>query len=158
MTAFAVLAMLATNVLAQNTPSEKVEAVSSPSGMDSVLLEEAISSIRDPFRVPVYFEKSDDKSETKKSDLQLYSINDMHLNGVLSGGKKSRALLSLPDSKSVFAAIGDKIGIRDGKVISISGDAMEVMEFEVDENRKKVPRYFRMMISGELIPVSKKGD
>ncbi len=141
-------------ILAANATAQPQQG----SGMDSVLVEESIMSIRDPFRVPVVLEKADETGERKKTELELFSISDMHLNGVLSGGKRSRALLSLPDSKTVFASIGDKIGIREGKVTSISGDAIEVVEFEVDENRKKVPRYFRMLISGELMPVSKKGD
>jgi len=144
------ISLLVANAFAQTPATEN--------GMEAILTEEAIRAIRDPFRAPnIQFSNSEDP-EKKKTDLETFTIRDMRLNGVLTGGKKSRALLSLPNAKTVFVSVGDKIGLREGHVTGISGDSLSVIEYDYDENGKKIPERFRMLISGELISLDKKGD
>lgn len=134
------------------------QAPTAESGIDAILTEEAIRAIRDPFRAPNIQFSVTEENEKKKTDIETFTIRDMRLNGVLTGGKKAKALLSLPNSKTVFVAVGDKIGLREGHVTAINGDAITLVEYDYDENGKKIPERFRMLISGELVSLDKKGD
>lgn len=123
--------------------------------VESILTEETIRALRDPFHAPNI---SLQAKEAEKSDLELYALKDFRLNGVITGIKKPKALISLPNSKTFFISVGDKIGVREGKVILISDDYMKVVEYDHDESGKKVPEYFKILISGEIVALSNKEE
>ena len=78
-----------------------LSAVSSyaQSPMESILTEDAIHALRDPFHVPNVAALT---KEAVKSDLVLFALKDFRLNGVITGNKKARALVTLPNSKTFF--------------------------------------------------------
>lgn len=121
--------------------------------VESILTEDAIRALRDPFHMP---NVAAAEKETVKSDLELFALKDFKLNGVITGTKKPRALITLPNSKTFFVMVGDKIGVREGRVVSISGDSIKVVEYDHDENGKKVPEMFKLLISGDIVSLSDK--
>lgn len=112
--------------------------------MDSILTEEYILSLRDPFQEPEAATKS---TVQKKADLESYPVRAMVLNGVISGLKNSKAMITLPNSKTMFIKVGDKIGLRDGRVVAINGDGVRVIEYDKDRKGKTVTEYVNITIA-----------
>lgn len=121
------------------------------SPVESILTEDAIKALRDPFHVPNVAIAA---KEAVKADLELFALKDFKLNGVITTTKKAKAMVTLPNQKSFFVSIGDRVGVREGHVVSISGDSVKVVEYDHDENGKKVPEMFKLLISGEIISLS----
>ena len=114
--------------------------------VESILTEDAIRALRDPFRAPSFVvEKT-----TPKSDLESFALKDIKLNGVITTMNKAKALVTLPNSKTYFVAVGDHVGVRDGHVTAISGDSIKVVEYDHDDRGKPVPEMFKLSISGEI--------
>jgi len=116
------------------------------SPMESILTEDAIRALRDPFRAPSFVVAK----EVAKSDLESFSLKEFKLNGVITTAKKAKALVTLPNSKTYFVAVGDRVGLRDGHVTAISGDSVKVVEYDHDDTGKPVPEMFKLSISGEI--------
>ncbi len=125
------------------------------SPVESILTEDAIKALRDPFHIP---NVAAQVKEAVKSDLELFNLKDVKLNGVITGNKKAKAMVTLPNSKSFFLSVGDRLGVREGRVISISGDSIKVVEYDHDENGKKVPEVFQMLISGDIVSLTNKEE
>lgn len=121
--------------------------------VESILTEDTIRILRDPFEAPTQVVQS---KETKKSDLEMYSLKDFKLKGIIMGGRKQKAIVGLPNSKSYFISVGDKVGLREGKVVSIHEDSIQVMEFDYGENGKKIPETIQLMLSGEMMSLKSK--
>jgi Tfp pilus assembly protein PilP len=136
-------------------PIIAITAHASDSPIESILTEEAIHALRDPFHAPnvVLFAK-----ETPRSDLELYALKEFKLNGVITGARKAKAMITLPNSKTFFISVGDKVGVREGHVVSISGDSIRVVEYDHDESGKAVPEIFKLSISGEIISLTEKKE
>ncbi len=125
------------------------------SPMESILTEDAIRALRDPFHAPNVALQA---KEAVPSDLDLFALKDYKLNGVITGGKKAKAMVTLPNSKSFFLSVGDRVGVREGRVIAIAGDSIKVVEYEHDENGKKVPEVFQLLISGDIVSLTNKEE
>ena len=125
------------------------------SPMESILTEDAIHALRDPFHAPSIAILAKEKP---KSDLELFAIKEYKLNGVITGSKKAKAMVTLPNSKSFFLSIGDRVGLRDGHVLSIAGDSIKIIEYDRDENGKKIPEIFQLLISGDIVSLTKKEE
>jgi hypothetical protein len=139
----------------QNVPAAPVSQVfTSDTGVDSLLTEELIRSLRDPFVPPV----SLTRKQAPKSDLELFALKDVRLNGVITGPKKVRAMISVPGNKTYFVAVGDKLGMRDGRITSIQSDLIKVVEYEVDNRGRRSPEIFEVRITGEIVSLSKKEE
>lgn len=119
--------------------------------IEAILTEDSIRALRDPFHAPNVVLQT----KEVKSDLELFALKDFKLNGVISGSKKSKAMISLPNAKTFFISVGDRVGLREGHVVSISGDSIKVVEYEHDENGKRVPEMFQLLISGEIVSLTK---
>jgi Tfp pilus assembly protein PilP len=139
-----------TQVRVAATPAE----VHSESPVESLLSEDLIRSLRDPFQLPSIMMT---RKESPKTDLEVYPLKEFRLNGVISG-KKTRAMLTTPNNKVYFVKVGEKIGVRDGKVTQISDDAIRITEFYTDEHGKRVPDVYELKMSGELISLSQKEE
>ena len=46
--------------------------------------------------------------------------------------------------------------MREGHVVSISGDSIKVVEYDHDEKGKPVPEILKLSISGEIISLTEK--
>ena len=124
--------------------------------MEAILSEELVRTLRDPFELPSSLSR---KAGMPRSDLELYQIRDFKLNGVITGPKKVRAMVSAPNGKAYFVKVGDLMGAREGRVTRITSDAIRVMEYFVNESGKRVPDLYELRINGELQALSKKeGD
>jgi hypothetical protein len=123
------------------------------SPLDSLLNEDLIRNLRDPFQLPSILISM---KETPKSDLEVYPLKDFKLNGVITGPKKTRAMVTTPNNKVFFVRVGDRIGVRDGRVTQIRGDSIKVTEYYVDEHSKRTPDVYELTMSGEVVSLSKK--
>ena len=125
------------------------------SPIESILADDAIRALRDPFRAPNVVLLAKEKT---RSDLEMYALKEFKLNGVISGVKKPKAMVTLPNSKMFFISEGDKIGVREGHVVSIVGDSVKVVEYDHDESGKAVPELFLLSISGEIVSLTAKKE
>jgi Tfp pilus assembly protein PilP len=152
--------MLAAAAPPQNAPLQAVPiqsvvggAVPPTSAMESIFTEDTIKSLRDPFMVPQMLQA---KKELPKSDLEIFALKEFHLNGVITGPNKLRAIVSAPNGKTYFVAVGDRIGLREGRITAIQPDLIKVVEYEVDDRGKKIPDIFEIQLNGEMISLSQK--
>jgi hypothetical protein len=132
-----------------------VTPMGSDSPIDSILSEEMIKSLRDPFQMPMILLTKKDKPKT---DLETFQIKDFKLNGVITGPKKTKAMVTAPNGKTYFISVGDHIGIRDGHVSAIQSDAIKVVEYDVDDKGRRTPEVFEVRINGEVESLSKKEE
>ena len=146
-------------MLIQTSVFSSADASTTPgegSAMEAILSEELVRTLKDPFELPASLSK---KTGVPRSDLELYQIRDFKLNGVITGPKKVRAMVSAPNGKAYFVKVGDLMGAREGRVTRITSDAIRVMEYFVNESGKRVPDLYELRINGELQALSKKeGD
>lgn len=141
--------------LAPSEPAPVTEVFSSDSSaLGSLLTEEIIRGLRDPFAPPLEVTK---KIEPQ-SELETIRLGDLRLNGVITGPKKLRAMISAPGNKTYFVAVGDRLGLRQGRVTAIQNDLIKIVEYEEDEKGRKVPEVFELRLSGELVSLSKQED
>ncbi len=127
----------------------------STSAMESLLNEDMIHILRDPFQMPSILAT---KKAAPRSDLELFELKDFKLNGVVTGPKKTRAMVSAPNGKTYFVATGDLMGLHEGKVTAIQSDAIKVVEYQIDEKGKKIPEVFEVRINGEVVSLSTKEE
>jgi Tfp pilus assembly protein PilP len=92
-----------------------------------------------------------------QSDLELYQLRDLKLNGVITGPKKTRALIVSPKGQTFFVKVGDLVGAREGRVTSIAPDSVQVVEYFVDDQGKRLPDRYEMRMDGELRLLDRKG-
>ena len=115
--------------------------------MDAIMSEDLIRSLKDPFQAPPI---SNALAAFTPSDLELYRTGDFRLNGVITGPKKVRAMLSAPNNKTYFIKVGDPIGVRNGKVSQITAESVKITEYVMDERGKRVPEVVELKIGGDM--------
>ncbi len=128
---------------------------STDSPVESILSEDLIRALRDPFQLPSILMAH---KESPKTDLETFQLKDFHLNGVITGPKKTRAMLTAPGNKVYFVRIGDKIGVRDGTVTQIMPESIKIVEYFTDEHGKRIPDAYELLMSGELVSLNKKEE
>lgn len=150
------------NVVTAASPNAPAKAVpvsantsTGDSAVESILNEDLIKALRDPFQPPLNLLA---KKEAPKTDLEIFPLKDFKLNGVVTGPKKTRAMITTPNNKVFFIKVGDSMGVRDGKVTQILSDSIKILEYFTDQNGKRVPDIYQLTISGELISLSKKEE
>jgi len=132
-----------------------VAAVESEPAMESLLNEDLIRSLRDPFQLPT---SAIVKKEIPKSELETLALKDFKLQGVISGPRKVRAMLTGAGGKTYFVKVGDRIGVRGGKITQITADAVRVTEFYQDEKGRTLPDIYELRLAGELVSLTKKDE
>jgi hypothetical protein len=140
----------------EKVPAAPVTQVfnSDSSAYDSLLTEEIIRQLRDPFQPPAILTKK----EAPKEDLELFRLSDIRLNGVITGPNRVRAMVSTPGNKTYFVAVGDKVGNRLGRVTAIQQDLIKIVEYEEDGKGRRIPELFELRLNGELVSLSSKED
>jgi Tfp pilus assembly protein PilP len=123
------------------------------SPVETILTEDAIRTMRDPFQEPTEIQV---KKVSIKSELEGFPLKDIVVNGVISNDKKSKAMITLPNTKTFFITTGSKLGKREGHVVSIVGDKINVVEYDYSESGKRIPKMYQLSVSGEEdLPVKK---
>ena len=141
---------------AASAPTQSPSAIgATTSPVETLLNEDLIRSLRDPFQLPSILLS---RKETPKTDLEVYPLKDFKLNGVITGPKKTRAMVTTPNNKVFFVRVGDKIGVRDGTVTQILPDSIKIEEHYVDEHGKRMPDIFELTMSGDLVSLNKKEE
>jgi hypothetical protein len=111
----------------QPVPVEAPKPVSPPiTASDISITLDDLLKIRDPFRRVI---KVDEKSDTRTlSELEQFPIEEFKMVGVITGPKRIRAMLRSPNGGTHFVAINQKVGTRNGRVVRITSDYVEVVE------------------------------
>ncbi len=135
------------------TAQAAVPATDSVPSVEVVLGEELILGLRDPFQPPSALKA---KNSSKLTDLEILPLKDLKLNGVITGPKKTRAMVTTPGNKIFFVKVGDKVGLRDGKVTQILNDAIRVTEYYLNEKGQQVPDVQEIRLDGEIVSMSKR--
>ena len=89
---------------------------------------------RDPFRpfflgAPVLL---------ASAPLGRFSLEDLHVEGIVSGITDPRALVRAPDGQTYEVGIGGIMGNRNGRVAQITKDAVVVIETQDDAHRELI--------------------
>jgi hypothetical protein len=150
-----ILGLIVLLMMTAPTASLAVPVAESEIPMDSVLNEDLIRSLRDPFQLPT---SAIVKKEIPKSELETLALKDFKLQGVISGPRKIRAMLSGAGGKTYFVKVGDRIGVRGGKITQITSDSVRITEFYQDEKGKNVPDIYELRLAGELVSLTKKDE
>lgn len=98
-----------------------------PSGDASL---EELLTLRDPFRRMINVES--DVNVKLLSELEQYPVEEFKLVGVMTGPRKTRAMLRAPSGSTHFVSLNQKIGTRKGRVKRITPDYIEVTERSVN--------------------------
>jgi hypothetical protein len=125
------------------------------SAVESILNEDMIRGLRDPFQPPAAVRA---KKKVILTELEMFQLKDFKLNGVITGPKKVRAMITTPANKTYFVKVGDRLGAREGRVTHILGDAIRVEESIMNEKGKPIPDVYEIRMTGELVSMSKKGE
>ncbi len=133
-------------------PAQSAVQPPQESAMQAILSEDLIRSLRDPFQVPAILQA---KKAQPRTELETFQIKDLKLNGVITGPKKVRAMVTAPNNKTYFVKVGDLLGAREGRVSKINPDSIQIMEYEVDERGKRLPDEYKINMSGEIISLNK---
>lgn len=80
--------------------------------------------LRDPFKRPVLKLEAGES----KSELESFSIDKFSLAGVLTGPRKTRAVVVGPDGKTYVVGESTRIGLRKGVITQIRADRVVVVE------------------------------
>ena len=98
------------------------------------LLARASDEARDPFRpffvgAPVVL---------ATVPLQRFALDDLHIEGIVSGISQPRALVHAPDGETYEVAVGGLIGNHNGHVAQITKDAVVIVELADDAKHEVV--------------------
>jgi type IV pilus assembly protein PilP len=85
-------------------------------------------------------------NRTIVNPLQEFSLNMLKFIGTLSMGQMITAFVLAPDNKVYQVNVGDSVGDRNGKVINIYQDRMEVREDSAGENARNTQRIITLQL------------
>ena len=95
-----------------------------PASQGSAGISQDLLKLRDPFKMPVLLLKEG----MAVTDIERYSVDQFRLVGVVTGPGQIRAMILDPSGKTHFIRAGDRIGIRNGRIRSITPDYVRVQE------------------------------
>src|SRR5690606_27023724 len=122
------MGLILISLLASAYPSAAAQKAEEPDLSPVVALEETSPfseeslKIRDPFRSPVV------TGGAEVPELERFSLEQIRLVGIMSGHARKRAMLSLPNGKTVFVQENTRLGNRNGVIKRISDDKILVSE------------------------------
>lgn len=91
-----------------------------------------IKDMRNPFQT--FIVKKAPVGPTRiKGPLECCAITHFNVLGVVSGVDNPRALVLAPDGKKYSVKTGDRIGIKEGRIIAIEGRSIIVKELTRDD-------------------------
>ncbi len=90
--------------------------------------------MRNPFRTYIVLKRPKIVDDGHiKTPLECCDINLFKVSVVISGIENPRALVLAPDGKRYAVKIGDRIGVKEGKIVEIEGKSIIVEEILRDE-------------------------
>ncbi|MFA5354301.1 MAG: pilus assembly protein PilP [Thermodesulfovibrionales bacterium] len=118
-------------ILAVALPSHGGEPAKEQTAQDKTGYEYNSMGKRDPF-IPLIVKQEKLKPKKGSPPLESYDVSELKLIAVLWGGKRSFAVVMLPDGKSYTIKDGDRIGLSNGKVYKITKDSVIIREMAKD--------------------------
>ncbi|MBI5560751.1 MAG: pilus assembly protein PilP [Deltaproteobacteria bacterium] len=109
-----------------------------PKGKEPNAPPPVIAAKRNPFLS--YLALEGKKEEKIKTPLECCDLSVFKVMAVLSGADSPMALLQSPDGKTYTAKKGDRIGLKNGRIMSVSGRSIIVEETETDEEGRVISR------------------
>jgi type IV pilus assembly protein PilP len=107
-------------------PAERPEAAA-PVPAEPV----AVEKMRNPFQS--YLAKERVRPARVKTPLEEYETASLKLMAVISNVADPVALIQTPDGKRYVVKRGDRVGVKEGRIVAISATSIVVQEEEVDE-------------------------
>jgi Tfp pilus assembly protein PilP len=95
---------------------------------------------RDPFSSLIIPSEESKKDDSKIGTLEGYDLSEFILLAIAQKGSLHYALLATPDNRSFTVNKGNTIGLRNGKVLEITGDMIALVEYTKDYKGEKIPR------------------
>ncbi len=89
-----------------------------------VLATPSFAAPRDPFRSPFH----DGPVETKRTLLESFDVDDLVLEGLVTGVAEPRAVLRAPSGEAVMVSRGTPVGLHGGRIVRIAKDEVIVAE------------------------------
>jgi type IV pilus assembly protein PilP len=89
------------------------------------------------------------KSSATTNPLQAYSLNMLRLLGTVTENGATVAYVTAPDNMVYRVQVGDIIGDRHGKVVSIQPGNVSVMELDADNPDEKMQRVVSLKLREE---------
>jgi Tfp pilus assembly protein PilP len=86
---------------------------------------------------------------TSNNPLNRYPLNILRFVGVLTQNEETWGYIQTPDGKLYQVAIGDMIGDRNGKIVKISLNKLEVVEPTIDEEKQNTQRIVTLQLKEE---------
>ncbi len=83
---------------------------------------------RDPFRTFLYTKKPVTSFKVGELPLLQYAVSSLKVVGIMSRRGKYFAMLQTPDNRSYIITVGSLVGVNRARVVSISGDAVNLVE------------------------------
>ena len=72
------------------------------------------------------------------SPLQRFSLDDLHIDGIVSGISDPRALVRTPTGETFEVSLGGLIGNHNGRIAQITKDSVVVVEWTDDTKRELI--------------------
>jgi type IV pilus assembly protein PilP len=151
---------------AKNSPVQGVQKRMSSSTVPSKVVQSQTSSLKrplatssqlgfagkkDPFK-PYVVQAAPAKKESASTKnvntlpIQSYDVSKFKLEGIIVGLKENRAMIVDPMRKGYVVKVGMQLGNNNGRITSISGDALEVNEQFRDDDGKLRKRTVRLVL------------
>ena len=93
---------------------------------DSFSILEEYKNVRNPFRIPPEVKKK----KPKGGPLEEYDLDKFQLVAVITGKKRTRGMVILPNKRTYYIRIGDRVGTLKGVVKAILPERVLVIEQE----------------------------
>ena len=86
-----------------------------------------IMKLRDPFKRPAL-----NRNTIPRTELEMVPLQQLKILGVVTGPFRLRAMIATPNGKTHFVGEGAKLGTRQGVIIKISPNSVQVREKSVN--------------------------
>lgn len=106
---------------------------------------EAFADIRNPFRIPPFIQKS----KPKVGPLEEFDVAKLQLVAVIAGKGRTRAMVVLPNNKTYYLKLGDKVGTQKGVVRAILPERVLIVEKEKTPLGQMIDVFREITLKGE---------
>jgi type IV pilus assembly protein PilP len=109
------------------------------------------SSKKDPFKpyivaktIPAPLSKKIKRTNGLALPIHSFDVNQFKLIGIITGGKENQAMVTDPNGKGYVIKVGMTIGKNEGRIMSITGSGVNVLEQFTDDNGRVRKEYIKI--------------